>query len=646
MHGASGTSDTDQSLTAESPQETSPRSFKTTSDEENDAFRTCMSGGTEDASGSPLSSRRTISKKLNLGAFYGGVRFRAGSEAADRTSEESGRRSDVRGLLSIIYSEQERGLLHWHRRSKEHDHNPALRDTVESAVPVVSAPPGTPLKKRKDAHESSEWASTHYTALEQLRLELEDRLRTDTHFRPELREVAQKKEEAIDKTIETQEEEDEEGDQRQLQAMARELRRPGEPIDACPVPKVHVAAMPDAADPRQRNGPTIDLSDIRDASYDESFEATRRAEERTRERRQRTEAEVRNRELLECTFHPQVSPNSAMLFQKASQDKGNVFERLYPQGLQEQADRVRDARLLGEMESLEREERESLRERCGGVTSTCTVEDTFELFLHNVLGSRRGHKSSCIETDYQSPLSQKMRADAAVGNADSSGVAKTVSRDERRYRMACFDEFLQRQNEHHRNRFRSVQHLVKTLTPSFKPVITEHSLQLAKKLIARSSISPPDSNNVSVLASAVKKHHSHYVDPCTFKPKITAVSSAMAPRGVEEMAKDSMRLRERQRTKQEKAAAAEVNYPFRPTLNDARNTRVESLLTSKNYPRYEECLKRRKEQRAKLKREQEALKERDELERSTFHPQTTRKPAYVTRMASSFALVRQQYGEL
>ncbi|ESL05438.1 hypothetical protein TRSC58_06914 [Trypanosoma rangeli SC58] len=404
--------------------------------------------------------------------------------------------------------------------------------------------------------------------------------------------------------------------------------------------------MSDCADPRRRNEPTIDLSDIRDSFYEESLEVTRRVEERAGEKRRQSEAEVWNRELSECTFHPQVAPNSVALFQKASLDKSNVFKRLYPQELQDRANKLRGARLREEMELLERDEQESLRERCDGVTAAGAEEDTFELFLRNVLGPRLDYTPIFIETDYQSPLAQKMQADVCMGNSDGSEVAKKITRDERQYRMTCFDEFLQRQNEHHRSRFRSVRNLEKMMTPSFRPVISEHSVQLAKELIARSPITPLDSNNVSALASAVKKHRSHYVDPCTFKPKITAVSRAMAPRGVEEMTKDSVRLRERRRTKQEKAAAEEVNYPFCPTLNDARNARVESLLTSKNYPRYEECLRRRKEHMAKLKREQDALKEHNEVMQSTFRPKTTRKPEYVARMASSFALVRQQYAEL
>ncbi|ESL08928.1 hypothetical protein TRSC58_03360 [Trypanosoma rangeli SC58] len=419
-----GASDTEQSMTVEHHQETTPRSLKTASDGENDVtFKSCMTGGTEDASGSPFSSRRTMSKKLNLDAFYGGVQLRARSETTERTSERNGRRNDVRGLLDIIYSEQEKSLLHWHGRSRERGTNPALSDALGSAAPAVFAPPGTPLKRRGDTHESKKWASTQYTALEQLRLQLEDRLRTDSHFRPELREVVQEEEDNIEQTIEVYGA-GEEDDQRQLLTAVRELRRSGDSVDACPVPNLSAAVMSDCADPRRRNEPTIDLSDIRDSFYEESLEVTRRVEERAGEKRRQSEAEVWNRELSECTFHPQVAPNSVALFQKASLDKSNVFKRLYPQELQDRANKLRGARLREEMELLERDEQESLRERCDGVTAAGAEEDTFELFLRNVLGPRLDYTPIFIETDYQSPLAQKMQADVCMGNSDGSEVAK------------------------------------------------------------------------------------------------------------------------------------------------------------------------------------------------------------------------------
>ncbi|EAN88881.1 hypothetical protein C3747_55g36 [Trypanosoma cruzi] len=641
-----GNSDTEGLLAMEHRQGKPLRALKTTSDDEDDAaFKTCMSGGTEDAFGSQTSSRRKIFKRLNLDAFYNGAQFRAGGETTERTGGRSERRKNVRGLLNMIYGEQEMGALQQrHRRPMDSDINSATTNTVDAAAPVVAVSPGTPLKKRKEKHEAGEWVSARHTALEELRLELDKRLRTDAHFRPELREVAKEKEEHIEQAIE--EEEEEEGHQRNVSVMTGERRRFSDSIDSSRGLEMSPAVISDRAEPGRMNESAIDLSDIHDIPDGRSMEVMRRAEERSIERKQRAETEFRNRELLECTFHPQVAPNSAVLFQKMALGKGNVFGRLYPQELRDQAAKARDAQMREELESLERYEIEFLRERCGGLTAACPAEDNFGLFLSNVLGRSVVHGAVSIKTDYKSPLAQKMHADASIGDSDGSGMVKKTTREERRYRIACFDEFLQRQNEHKRSRSRSVRNMEKALTPSFKPEISVHSVQIAKELMARSSTTPSGSNNASALASAVKKHRSPYVDPCTFKPRITAVSRAMEPRGVESMANDGVRLREWRKRQQERAAKEEIKYPFRPTLNDAHNKRIESLLTLKNYSRYEQGLRRRKEQMARMKEEQDAIKENEEVERSTFCPKTTRKPEYVTRMASSFALVRQQYGEL
>ncbi|EKF33250.1 hypothetical protein MOQ_002883 [Trypanosoma cruzi marinkellei] len=642
-----GNSDTEGLLAMEHRQGKSPRSLKTTSDEEDDAaFKTCMSGGTEDAFLSQTSSRRKIFKRLSLDAFYNGAQFCAGSETTGRTGGRSERRKDVRGILNIIYGEQQMGALRQrHGRPMDCDTNPTTTNTVDAAAPVVVVSPGTPLKKRNEKHEAGEWESARHTALEELRLELDKRLRTDARFRPELREVAKEKEEHIEQAIE-EEEEKEEGHQRNVGVMTRERRRFSDSIDSSRGPEISPAVMSDRVERRRMKEPTIDLSDIHDIPDERSLEEMRRAEERSIERKQRAEAEFRDRELLECTFHPQIAPNSAVLFQKRALEKGNVFSRLYPQELRDQASKARDAQMREELESLERKEIESLRERCGGLTAECPAEDNFGLFLSNVLGRSAVLGVVSIQTDYKSPLAQKMHADASIGDSDGSGVVKKVTREERRYRISSFDEFIQRQNEHNLSKSRSVRNMEKALTPSFKPEISENSVQIAKELMARSSTTPLGSNNASALASAVKKHRSPYVDPCTFKPRITAVSRAMEPRGVESMAKDGVRLREWRKRQQERAAREEVKYPFRPTLNDAHNKRIESMLTVKNYPRYEQGLRRRKEQMARMKEEQDALKENEDVERSTFFPKTTRKPEYVTRMASSFALVRQQYGEL
>ncbi|KEG15394.1 hypothetical protein DQ04_00091280 [Trypanosoma grayi] len=612
--------DTDGTLTAEKQRGFSAQSFGTASDGEDEAvFQTCVSLNTEGTFGSPASSRPTTSRKLNLDATYDRPRRSVRSETTDNKSERGSCRSDVRGFLNIIYGEHQKRTSEQHQRSKRCESQAGSK----ASNIVTTETEGTPKKRRGESREADGWAASRHSALEQLRVELEKRLGDHTQFKPELREARVDESGATVASVEVQ---------YPSRAMETTLQKTDD-----------IAGAPYVHDKATLNYLTIELSNLRDTVEEDHDGTKHRLEEKSRERRERTEEKWRAKERAECTFHPQISPTSDALFHKSSHEKGDVFHRLYPH---QQTGKASPEEGLGEQELLEKEEMESLRERCGALTASQVGDGMFELFLHNVLGPSRDRASAYVETDYRSPLAQRLQAEGLLESLGSADRKNESFREDRRYRIACFDEFLQRQNAHYGNRSRGVRNLERALKPSFKPEISETSVQIAKELRARSVITTPEVGNVSVLASAVKKHRSPYVDPCTFKPKITAVSSSMKPRGVNSMANDGVRWRKARKVAQEKALAEELRHPFRPTLNDERNAHVESLLHPKNYTRYEQCLRQHKERLEQMKQEKDAMREREELGRSTFRPKTTRKPAYVARMASSFALVRQKYGEL
>ncbi|KAH9578837.1 hypothetical protein LSM04_005852 [Trypanosoma melophagium] len=640
-------STTDEILTAEQQYVTPSQSCELASDGGDDMmFKTCVSEKTEGTSVSPGSSlsRHTTSRRVYLDQIYNHSQLCAKSSTTESGSEKMSGRSDVRGFLETIYGDQQRRMTRAQPQQKERNAYP--NTGTENDTVTGSSNRGTPVRKRPMTSEGERWASTRHAALEQLRVELEDRLRVNADFRPELRN----------------------GNSEESVPFARGLRSK-EPVDSSPEPitsrtrtagtiirttmeeeeEVTPSVSP-ASDAKMLHELTIEISDYQDYSKDDEDTSMRRMEEKRRDRRQYLEAKWRAEELKECTFHPCVSPISNAIFQKFSQEKGNVFNRLYPQhnsekSQQEESD-SQEASVPGEVQILSMNERESLRERCGALTAKEAGGETFDLFLHNVLGCSSRHPSVFVESDYESLLARKLYDGGSMGSTDSINKNLYRQREERQYRLACFDEFLNRQNEHYLNRTRTLRNIEKALRPSFKPEISENSVQIAKELLSRSSINAPESGNISALASAVKKHRSPYVDPCTFKPKITPVSKAMAPRGVEDMLKDSERWRNAKKAAQERAIKEEMRYSFRPLLNNDRNAHVESMLNPKNYPKYEQSLRKQRERKNQLKQEKEAKKELEEVQQNSFRPKTTRKPAYVSRMASSFALVRQHYGEL
>ncbi|ORC88313.1 uncharacterized protein TM35_000171850 [Trypanosoma theileri] len=648
----------DETLTVERQYVTPSQSCESASDTGDDMiFKTCLSGKTEGTSISPGSSlsQRTTSRKLYLDQIYNHAQLRAKSTTTESGSEKKARRSDVRGFLETIYGGQQTRRQNSHQQQKESNAHPT--EPTENETATTGSTRGTPVRKRGMTGDRDRWASTRHEALEQLRIELEDRLRVDADFRPELRKMdsmesapfatGRRSQEPVDSspeqatyrtsttgraikitTNDDEEEEEEEG------RLVEEITPSLSPV----------------SEAKMLHDLTIELSVHHDDSKDEEDMSMQRMEEKRKDRRQCLEAKWRAKELKECTFHPCVSPVSTAIFHKSLQEKGNVFDRLYPQHNHEKSQPEemdsREALVHRELEILSREERESLRKRCGAVTAEEAGDETFELFLHNVLGCNSKDPSVYIQSDYESLLARKLYDEGSTGSTDSIHRKSNREREERQYRLACFDEFLNRQNAHYLNRRRTIQELERALRPSFKPEITENSVLIAKELLSRSSNNSRESGNVSVLASAVKKHRSPYVDPCTFKPEITPVSSALAPRGVEDMMRDSERWRKAKKAAQERALKEEMQHPFRPSLNNDRNAHVESMLNPKNYPRYEQLLRKQRERMNQLKKEKEAKKELEEVEQNTFHPKTTRKPAYVSRMASSFALVRQHYGEL
>ncbi|KPI90794.1 hypothetical protein ABL78_0027 [Leptomonas seymouri] len=280
---------------------------------------------------------------------------------------------------------------------------------------------------------------------------------------------------------------------------------------------------------------------------------------------------------------------------------------------------------------------------------------------------------------------RRSQATAATGEAGArfnvSTAAQTSTPEgagaEEEFRIALFDEFLLRQNAHYFNRARTVRDLERELTPAFTPTTTHKSARLVKEMVSRSLVNEsmgPDTSSVvaqcqrqhiPIASSFVTQHQSPYKDPCTFKPQLSpaarahkaaerqrqrsanertpASPSAHQKEFFDRLYKDHARM-EHVRAKAKEAAAKEemAGVTFKPQLNASTHSQVKSVLDPQNYKQYQQYLQA-KQQRLEAQR-QALLVESEEAEEGacTFRPQTTKTPAYISKMAKGFGVLRQQ----
>ncbi|CCW62816.1 unnamed protein product [Phytomonas sp. EM1] len=454
-------------------------------------------------------------------------------------------------------------------------------------------------------------------------------------------------------------------------------------------------------------------------------------------RHEKLKREKGQRNIVECTFHPIISPGSQAIMQAAAaaaqrsankcsstleEEEGPlrpVYERLYPAHLSAEA----AIRRHSEEEATHRHEIEKelflLRQRCGASYNPKPLHhqtsrshsgrhkqfETFAGFLSNIFQSglvslspnntlKADQHVVFVESAYRSPMaiaieeeeaSQSQRGAKVSSTRDNqNGVSSSFSSSMMdKYfsgqdticqpHRACdaiterFAEFLDRQNMHHVRHERTVSMLEKEMTPHFTPQTTLKSARLMQDMINRSVLHNSSGSNTSdwiqrcranhiPLGSAlVSKHMSSYVNPCSFSPR---VSSAARTSSRHECSRESeparnkkatfqrlyeshnhlIQAREIARRRAEEEKTAECS--FKPVLNTRKNAQVSSLLKPNAYNQHREYLKQRRETQIRLKKEMEAKKKDQELGPCTFKPQVSRKPAYISKMASSFRLVR------
>ncbi|KAG5470569.1 hypothetical protein LSCM1_01813 [Leishmania martiniquensis] len=322
--------------------------------------------------------------------------------------------------------------------------------------------------------------------------------------------------------------------------------------------------------------------------------------------------------------------------------------------------------------------------------------------LHGAVGA--GSTVAVVQTSYKSPMAVALReeknakrkynsrreaemqgqhgevSDAGVagrtprcGAAQSSADNAETARAHESFRVALFDEFLLRQNAYYFNRARTVRDLEKMMTPDFVPSTTDVSTWLVRRMVSRSllneSMGPETSSIVAqrqrqripFTSAFIKQHTSPYVDPCTFQPSISPAARAAKDEAhrrrrankestaaqqqsfFERLYADQERRARRREDAKKRVEAEEVEgLTFQPTLNVKSNVRVHSMLNPRNYQPYQAYLQEKRRALEAKRRELEEEAKKAEEDRCTFRPQTTRKPAYIEKMAKNFGVLRKQ----
>nr|CCD12848.1 unnamed protein product [Trypanosoma congolense IL3000] len=596
------------------------------------------------------------------------------SGSMQSTVEECDDCSSSYGNHGITETISEMCSLNGERRSRLHHEYSTIRESTplrprghSSRIEVVHSPvkkanetsvTKSSLHRSEAVMNDTRWSDSLHTDLERLNIELEHLGRPDPSLLHEYQRVRDMSKNVVSVGRYSQHEQDKQRHdsyhysreptrQQQRRSVSRITSLPGSrgpsresSFSHDMMPRTEAATR--WGEHLSRREPTIELSEVCDSSDDYGkCTSTLYKSNTSSERKQRVKEDWLAKELKECTFNPQLSPASVSIFHKKSQSKDSVFHRLYQQA---RTDRNAEGNSLNNTRGILLSERDKLREACGVTTSERAGSDSFELFLSNVLGPEKTRSTVFVDTKFESPLARKASGGTACEASDvTRSVCRNPSARNRGDRSKSFQDFLLRQNMHQRNRVHVVREIIDSQRPTFKPEITEASVQIAKKLLARGECSGDNISGASPLAAAVKKHRSPYVDPCTFKPKTSPGSSGVKSLGAEVLYLDSVRRSNAIKAAQAKAQSQEADHPFRPSLNDVRNARVESYLSSKNLSAYSENLKKRREQLMRIREEKRMEEERKEAEESTFRPKLSRMPSYVARMTSSFAIVRQQY---
>eukprot|EP00471_Norrisiella_sphaerica_P006935 CAMPEP_0184491526 /NCGR_PEP_ID=MMETSP0113_2-20130426/20604_1 /TAXON_ID=91329 /ORGANISM="Norrisiella sphaerica, Strain BC52" /LENGTH=644 /DNA_ID=CAMNT_0026875931 /DNA_START=301 /DNA_END=2232 /DNA_ORIENTATION=+ len=202
--------------------------------------------------------------------------------------------------------------------------------------------------------------------------------------------------------------------------------------------------------------------------------------------------------------------------------------------------------------------------------------------------------------------------------------------------------FLERSKRHLEKRDKTVEeHILRESQELYKPKLNKKSVKMARSKGGFYDRLEKESTRRSLTHSLREQAKNQLEEDCTFSPNINIMSKNLKGRSTQEMSGGDIALKtsklELARMYARKQELNEVTFkPQRHTKNNYWDNAVESRIKIASEPHsYTERVLEMRARREEVLKRKKAEKERLELEKCTFRPETKEAPEFVRRIADS-----------
>ncbi|EFC48910.1 predicted protein [Naegleria gruberi] len=394
-------------------------------------------------------------------------------------------------------------------------------------------------------------------------------------------------------------------------------------------------------------------------------------QEKKRKETERKREELLQEENTQCTFKPKVFSVSSntesdaciKLFNSATklvEKKKHNIKKLEQEEMKEcsfkpsiSGDPSVQSRYLDQSKkstsTVEDEEctfQPNIRKSIGGQNSSYLKSNPFER-LSKVNRSRMefDEKDSLLDelTDLESVDSsnqsswQSSRPSSAPSSRGGRAYQASVEETSRK----TFKDFIDRQQNTMKRKEQKINFIKSNMEHSHKPSINKTSIDLAKNR-SKTPFEERVKNEINRKKLNERQQSALAEKNCTFQPQINKTSKQLPSRGVEELSKGDLNLKQKkiEQTKKVLERSEFKDVTFKPKTNNG--TKAKSILKLSTEPEtYIERITQYKERNEYKKKMMLLSKEQKELEECTFKPQIHDAPVYVKEIAKSMAFARQ-----
>lgn len=360
-------------------------------------------------------------------------------------------------------------------------------------------------------------------------------------------------------------------------------------------------------------------------------------------------------DMEECTFKPKTLNPKPSMHLAQEYLKTDVVERLSRQRSADDS----GADLSGSGGDLD-VSRRSTAERAGGHGGTgggggSSVRDGTRpvMDMNTFLNSMEGRAVYTPPKSRGAPKGRRPQSAGSAGQRGRRGRRGSTGSGSTRGVSPSFQQFLERQNMRQQKKEEHLDDIKKSMNRdcTFQPKLDKNSLDMAQKNMGDKFLHRLAAHMLRKEHEAVRQKARVAHDPeCTFQPKILKASQKRSARTAVEMSRgDALKRETAQRLMRLQAEQAELaGLTFQPETNTNKRKweGVDGRLRILEDP--DGYLERvQKEQKAFSERQRRAMQEAEmkEFSECTFKPQVHDAPAYVKRIARSWALTRAAQGD-